>query len=442
MSDLAVLGAEPDDAPRPITRTHVAAAVLGNGLEFYDFTTYAFFAVQIGRAFFPGHSAFLSLMLSLGTFGAGFILRPIGAVVIGRWADRHGRRPAMLVSFALMGLAILGLALTPGYAAIGPAASVMVVAWRVVQGFALGGEVGPTTAFLVEAAPPDKRGRFGAWQSASQNLASIVGGMVGIVIAGLAGAAFLEAWGWRIAFLLGALVLPFGLVIRRALPETLHHPETDPAHGLERSAGLRGQAGVLALGLGLIASSTVSTYVMNFMTTYAITTLGLPPDVSLRATLANGCFGVLGVLLGGWLTDRFGRRPLLILPRLAFLALTLPAFSFMVAHRDATTLVAATATLALVGAFTGAATLVSITESLHKEVRGQGLGIVYATAVAVFGGTTQPIIAWLTHATGNPLAPAWYMMAFTTIGVLAALGMKESGHAHRRTAAVTVAGHA
>ncbi|MEO8812588.1 MAG: MFS transporter, partial [Caulobacteraceae bacterium] len=226
MSDLGVLGGIPDEAAQPpITRRQVTAAVIGNGLEFYDFTTYAFFAVQIGHNFFPGRTPFISLMLSLGTFGAGFFLRPIGAILIGRYADKHGRRPAMLFSFALMGAAILGLALTPSYAAIGPLAPVLVVIWRLCQGFALGGEVGPTTAFLVEAAPPEKRGFYGAWQSVSQNLASVVGGLVGVSLAGVAGAAALETWGWRVAFLLGALVLPFGLILRRNLPETLHRGE-------------------------------------------------------------------------------------------------------------------------------------------------------------------------------------------------------------------------
>ncbi len=147
-----------------VRKRHVAAAVAGNALEFYDFTTYAFYAAQIGRAFFPSHSPLVSLMLSLATFGAGFITRPLGAIAIGRYADRAGRRPAMLLSFILMGLALLVLGLCPSYALIGPWASATVVAARLVQGFALGGEVGPTTSFLLEAAPPHRRGLYTAFQ--------------------------------------------------------------------------------------------------------------------------------------------------------------------------------------------------------------------------------------------------------------------------------------
>ena len=201
------------DRVEPIRTRHVAAAVVGNALEFYDFTIYAFFAVQIGNAFFPNHTAFVKLMLSLATFGAGFVLRPIGAILIGRFADRRGRRPAMLFSFGLMGFSILGVALTPSYAMIGPVAPLRVLLCRLCQGFALGGEVGPTTAYLVEASPPSRRGFFGAWQGGSQNLANIAGGLVGVTLAGVAGAASLELWGWRAAFLLGAAVLPFGLLL-------------------------------------------------------------------------------------------------------------------------------------------------------------------------------------------------------------------------------------
>ena len=429
MTDMALpIAAAPDDpAQSGISTRQVAAAVMGNALEFYDFTTYAYFAVQIGHNFFPGHSPFISLLLSLATFGAGFILRPIGAVLIGRYADRKGRRPAMLFSFTLMGVAILGLALTPSYAMIGPLAPVLALTWRLCQGFALGGEVGPTTAFLVEAAPPAKRGLYGAWQGSSQNLASVAGGLVGVTLAAVAGAASLEVWGWRLAFLLGALVLPFGLVLRRNLPETLHRPEARSAAHADQPT-LRAHARILLLGLALIAAATVSTYVFTFMTTYAVTTLHMAAGVSLGATVMNGAFGVIGGLIGGVLSDRWGRRRLMIWPRLAFLIFTWPAFFLMVRNHDALTLLSATALLSFTSALTTAAVFVAIIESLRKEIRGMGMGAVYATAVAVFGGTTQPIVALLIHVTGDPLSPAWYVMAFTVVGLIASLMMKETAH--------------
>jgi len=413
----------------PVLKRHVTAAVVGNALEFYDFTTYAYFAVQIGDNFFPGHSPFIRLILSLLTFGVGFLLRPIGAVVIGRYADRAGRKPAMLFSLTLMGVSIVGLALTPSYAMIGWAAPVLALIWRLAQGFALGGEVGPTTAFMVEAAPPAKRGLYGAWQSVSQNIAAIAGGLVGVTLAHLAGAAALESWGWRVAFLLGAVVLPFGFWLRRTLPETLH--SAAPIHGVHpRHAGLSGHIPIVVIGLCLIAAQTISTYVFNYMTTYAITTLHMPAEDSLGASVANGTFGVIGGLVGGVLSDRLGRRTMLIWPRIAFLLATWPAFALMVHNHDTVTLLGATAVMSGLSALTSASILVGITESFHKDVRGTGMGTVYATAVAVFGGTTQPIIASLIHVTGNPLAPAFYMMGATVVGLVASLLFKESAHRH------------
>jgi len=428
MSDIALPLAitEADEYP-PITARQVTAAVAGNALEFYDFTVYATFASQIAHTFFPGRTPFLSLILTLATFGVGFLLRPIGAVVIGRWADRHGRRPAMMFSFALMGVSILGLALTPSYRSIGVAAPLLVLFWRLCQGFALGGEVGPTTAFLVEAAPPARRGFYGAWQGGSQNLANLVGGLVGVILAATAGAAALDLWGWRVAFLLGTLVLPFGLILRRSLPETLHRPEARSSVHPD-AATLRASAPVLLRGMALIAASTVSTYVFGYITTYALKTLHMAAGVSLAATAVSGTCGLVGGLIGGVLSDRFGRRPLMIWPRIVFLLATWPAFYLVVRHHDAVTLLGATAVITFTSALSTAAVFVSITESLRKEVRVLGMGAVYATAVAVFGGSTQPIIASLIHFTGDPLSPAWYMMVFTAIGLVASIMTPETAH--------------
>jgi len=204
---------------------HVAAAVVGNALEFYDFTTFALFATQVGRAFFPSHDPFVSLMASLATFWLGFVGRPIGAVVLGRIADRVGRKPALLLSFSLMGVGLIGLSLIPPYAKIGILAPVLAVSCRLLQGFALGGEVGPTMAYLIEAAPPGKRGLYGSWQSASQSIASLTGAFVGVALSDLLTTQQFDDWGWRAAFLIGALVLPFGLIVRSTLPETLHQAE-------------------------------------------------------------------------------------------------------------------------------------------------------------------------------------------------------------------------
>jgi MFS family permease len=204
-----------------LSKKVVVAAVLGNALEFYDFAAYAFFAVYIGQAFFPASTPFASLLLSLGAFGVGFVFRPLGGVLIGAFADSAGRRPAMLLTIVLITTGTVGLALTPSYSSIGLAAPVIVVLCRLVQGLAIGGEVGPASAFLIEIAPNDRRGLYGSWQLASQGLAALAAGTIGLVLSLLLDKADLAAWGWRVPFLLSLMLVPVGLYLRRMMPETL-----------------------------------------------------------------------------------------------------------------------------------------------------------------------------------------------------------------------------
>jgi MFS transporter, MHS family, citrate/tricarballylate:H+ symporter len=423
MTDVTVEGLQAGAAP--VERRHVVAAVVGNALEFYDFVTYTFFAVQIGHAFFPGGSAFAQQMAALITFGVGFTTRPIGALVIGRYGDRVGRRPAMMLSFGLMGLAILGLALTPTYAMIGPAAPILVVAWRLIQGFALGGEVGPTTAYLIEAAPPNQRGFFGALQYASQGFSSLISGLVGVAIAMSLGDAALNAWGWRIAFLIGALVLPYGFWLRRTLPETRHQPEIGNAAPPAR-ADLKSHWRIIALGLAITANGTISTYIFNNMTSYAQTTLHMAPGASLAASIVVGVSLLVFGVLSGLGADRFGRKPIILWPRVLLMLAVVPGFALIATHRDHTTLLVVTGVLSSLSALSGATAVTAITESLHKDVRSLVFAGIYSTAVAVFGGSTQPFITWLVHVTGDPVAPAWVLVGACVVGVGATLMLAES----------------
>ena len=411
---------------------NVAAAVVGNWLEFYDFIVYTFFTLQIGDAFFPTHSNFGRLMLSLFTFGVGFAARPIGAVVIGRFADKAGRRPAMMLSFSLMGAALLGFVCVPGYRQIGVWAPILAVACRLVQGFALGGEVGPTTAYLIEAAPLSRRGLYGAWQSASQSLASISGGGIGLLISALLGLTAAHEWGWRLALAVGVLVLPFGLVIRSHLPETLGHAEpklashSEIAHDAHPMHIFASHWRVVLCGLGLIAAGTVSTYVFSFMTTYAQATLHMGLQTGLLVAVTNGVAGFLASLAGGALSDRFGRRALLIWPRVLFIAAIIPTFMLVVRIHEPVSLLGLMAALSIIGNLSGVPAIIIVTESLRKDVRGVGLATIYATAVAVFGGTTQPIVAWLDQVTGNPLAIAWYLVGASLVGLTASILIRET----------------
>jgi MFS family permease len=409
-----------------VTRRHVVAAVAGNALEFYDFTAYTFFAIQIGHAFFPSKSEFVSLMLSLGTFGAGFIGRPVGAIVIGALADRRGRRPAMVLSFALMGVGILALALTPAFATIGIAAPLIVIATRLVQGFALGGQVGSATAYLFEAAKPETRGVYATLQYASQGLAALLGGSVGLVLANVMSADDLGAFGWRIAFLLGAAVLPFGFVLQRNLPETLHAPEAAPGEGL------REHLRVIVLGLFALGSSTIAVYTLYYLPTYAQSVLHMRAGIASASGMVFGACNLIFALLSGWLSDRLGRKPVTIWPRVALSLIVVPLFLWLGAHPDGAALLTVSAVVAALATLSSGANLVAIAESLPAHLRSGVLGTVYAFAIAGFGGSAQVIEAGLVHATGSALAPAWYLTGATAVGVVAMLLMPETAPVKQR----------
>jgi MFS family permease len=414
--------------PARISRAGVAGAIAGNVLEFYDFVTYTFFAVAIGEQFFPSKDPFVSLMLSVATFGVGFVTRPIGGLVIGAYADRAGRKPAMMLTVALMAAGMLLVALTPPYATIGLVAPVLVVLARLVQGFALGGEVGPATAFLLEAAPADRRGFYGSWQIASQGLAAVIAGGVGLALTvGLPKEA-MDAWGWRVPFLVGMLIVPVAIYMRVQLPETLdlEAPTTHDSIGAVFASLLTEHLRPVLLALALISSGTVATYIMTYMTTYATTTLKLGPSVSIAATLVFGLFTFVFALVGGRLSDRFGRKPLLIVPRVLFALVAYPAYYLVNAYKSGLVLLTVTAALALLGSLGAGVSLAIIPESLPGSVRSAGLAAAYAVAVTLFGGTAQIVVTWLIHATGDPLSPAWYLIVSSLVGLAAVLMMTET----------------
>ncbi len=374
----------------------VIAVAAGNALEFYDFLTFSFFAVQIGHAFFPaGHA----LLLTLATFGVGFLTRPLGGLVIGGLGDRVGRKPAMILSFSLMGASIVALALIPPYAAIGVAAPILLVVCRLVQGFALGGEVGPSTAFLIEAAPAARRGFYVSLQYMTQDLAVLAAGVMGFVLSNLMSAAALDAWGWRLAFLLGAAIAPVGLIV-----------------------------------LGLIMMGAVGIYIygLDYVTTYAQDSLRMTARQAFGATVAIGLGATVADPLAGLLTDRLGRKPVMLAATGLMLVAIVPAFLAMIRLHSVAVVLAVSAVLAVFQALIAVPALVILTESLPKAGRSRGLGLIYAVALAAFGGATQFTVKALTDATANPLAPAWYMTAALALGAAAMVQIRETGRGRGR----------
>lgn len=414
------------DAMPVMKRRHVAAATIGNALEFYDFLTYAYFSIQIGHAFFPAHSAYASLMLSLATFGAGFVTRPIGAVVIGAYADRVGRRPAMMLCFVLIGLSIVAMALIPPYAVIGIAAPILAVIARMVQGFSLGGEIGSNTAYLLEIAPKERRGLVVSWQGASQLIAWVAGGSVGALLTALLPPALLDAYGWRIAFLLGAAAVPFGLWLRTNLPETLHAEANATKSEVSRLHLARAHWRVLLLGLVVIGSLTINTYVFAYMVTYAQATLHISAQAGFLGETIGNALGIPAILLGGWLSDLYGRWRVNVIGNLISVISILPVFWWMTVTRSDFAFIAG---LSILGVTTGlmvGSFYAGLAESLPATIRVGGFGTVYSVAIAAFGGTTQLVVTWLIHLTGNPLAPAWYVIGSGAIGQVALMCMAES----------------
>ncbi|MGH6888749.1 MAG: MFS transporter [Rhizomicrobium sp.] len=418
--------------PQTLKRRHVAAATLGNALEFYDFLTYSFFAIQIGHAFFPGHSAYGSLMLSLAAFGAGFAARPVGAVVIGAYGDRVGRKPAMLLSFLLIGISILMMALIPPYSAIGIAAPVLAIFARLVQGFSLGGEIGSNTSFLLEAAAPDRRGITVSWQGASQCAALLVASLVGVALTSFMPASLLDSWGWRIAFLLGATTVPFGLWLRSHLPETLHAPEISSpvsarnAYSATRLQLARQHWRIMLLGLLVLGAGTVGNYINIYAVTYAQDTLHFSARVGFIAETANTLIAIPAVLLGGWLSDRYGRWPVNVGNNFLLLVLCWPLFAWMVGAHSESALVLGMTVLGVFVNLNFGSFCATLGESLPKSIRVTSFATVYSLAIAALGGSTQFVVTWLIHMSGSAMAPAWYMLAATFVGQIAYMLIPES----------------
>ena len=411
-----VTGARPT-----ITAGQVLGVSLGNALEFYDFLVFSFFAVQIGQCFFPATDPHSSLLLALATFGAGFLTRPLGAVVIGGLGDRIGRRPMMLLTFTLIGLSTLGVAVTPSFAAIGVAAPILIIACRLVQGFALGGEVGTSTAFLAEASPEARRGTYISMQYAGQGASTLLAGVIGVALAASMDDAALASWGWRIAMGIGVLIVPIGLMLRGGLPETLH-----PDVAASTPPPVASYATVAIFAFLTMLAATITTYVLNYMTTFAKATLGMPSGVALGATVAVGLGNLIGSLLGGVLSDRHGRRPWMIWPMAICAIGVMPGFWLLITYPTAAMLYSVSFLLRVVLSVAVTSALIAVTESLPTRVRSGALSVIYALAVSIFGGSTQFIIAWLTGVTGSPLAPAWYMFGAALLGVVAMAVAKET----------------
>jgi len=412
-------------APKPF---QIAAAVIGNALEWYDFIVFGFFAVIISKLFFPADSQYASLLLTTATFGVGFFMRPVGGIVLGIYSDRKGRKAALLMVIALMTVAIALIAFAPTYAAIGVGAPLLIVLARLLQGFSAGGEFASATSFLIESAPPHRRGYYGSWQMVGQGLAVLLGAILGTVLTHNLAPDSLDAWGWRIPFLFGLIIGPLGLYLRRNLDETDAFLQSS-----QNSASRHTAASVLAsrikeilICLGLVVSGTISFYViLIYIPTFARTQLHLSLDQAFLAqSIGLACECVL-IPIFGLLSDYVGRKPILIVALILDLAVTYPLFAWVSADPSFSSLLTMQIILcSLFGMFNGPIST-ALAEQFPTSVRSTGLAIGYNVAVMLFGGFAQFFVTWLIQATGTPIAPAFYLMFGAAVGLLTALFLTE-----------------
>jgi MFS transporter, MHS family, citrate/tricarballylate:H+ symporter len=407
--------------PHPIRG--VFAVCLGNALAFYDLLIFSILSIQISHAIFPPGNPTAALIQTLGVFGAGFLTRPLGALIIGRYADKQGRKPALLIAFSLVGIAVIGQALVPPYAAIGVWAPILMLFFRLLLGFGIGGEVGPATAYLAEAAPDHRRGLFVSMQFCTQDAAVFSAGVVGFLLAHFLSDQQLTDWGWRVALLIGALIIPFGLYARAHLHETLRATPSAPMGGAGASLW---PIGLIALGLIIMGSSSVANYGNLYISTYGQTVLGIKADLAFLAPIAAGLFGMPANVLSGLAADRFGRRPVMLLGWGVLIVSTPLAYEALQMRPTAAMLLIVAGWLGAWIAFGAVAALTAVTESLPMATRSTSLSLLYALGIALFGGSTQVIISWLVATTGNPLSPAWYITGVLCAGLAAMLGLRES----------------
>jgi MHS family citrate/tricarballylate:H+ symporter-like MFS transporter len=393
----------------------------GNFLEMFDFFLFGFYATNISHAFFPADSEFASLMLTFGTFGAGFLMRPLGAIVLGAYVDRVGRRRGLIATLSIMAVGTMLIAFVPGYAAIGLAAPLLVLLGRLAQGFSAGVELGGVSVYLSELSTPGHKGFYVSWQSASQQVAISVAAAVGYALNVWMAPAAVAAWGWRIPFFIGCLIVPFVFLIRRSLQETdeflarTHRPDT---REIFRSMIEHWQ--IVVAGTLLVVMTTVSFYLITVYTpTFGRTVLHLSAADSLMVTFCVGLSNLFWLPVMGSLSDRIGRRPILLTFTILTVLTAYPTIAWLVTSPTFAKMLIVELWLSfLYGSYNGAM-VVSLIEVMPIDVRTAGFSLAYSLATALFGGFTPAISTWLIEVTGDKAAPGFWMSLAAGCGLAA-----------------------
>jgi metabolite-proton symporter len=400
----------------------------GNFLEMYDFIVFGYYAAPIGRTFFPGHNPYASLMLSLMTFAAGFLMRPVGAVVLGAYIDRYGRRAGLLLTLGLMSVGTITIACLPGYATLGLLAPLLILLSRLLQGFSAGVELGGVSVYLAEIATPGHKGFYVSWQSASQQVAVMVSALLGVVLSSLLSAPTIDLWGWRIPFLVGCLIIPVLFLLRRSLAETeafqarKHHPTIQ-----QIIRTLATNWAIVLVGMMLVAMTTVSFYLITAYTpTFGQSELHLTSLASLIVTLCVGLSNFFWLPVMGSASDRFGRKPLLIIFTVLALLTAYPVMLWLTAEPSFLRLLLVLLWLSFIYASYNGAMVVALTEIMPLDVRTSGFSLAYSLATALLGGFTPALCTYLIHLTGNRAMPGLWMSFAAVLGLIAAFLIPRS----------------
>jgi MHS family proline/betaine transporter-like MFS transporter len=402
----------------------VVAVSIGNALEWYDISSYGYFAVYVSRAFFPNSDPAISLLLTFGTFGLAFLVRPIGGVVLGAYADRHGRKASLMISIVLMTIGTLLIAIMPTYETIGILAPIAVLAARLVQGFSAGGEFGSSTAFLVEHMP-HRRGFIASWQFASQGLGQVLSSAFGVGLTSWMTATDMNSWGWRIPFLFGILVGPAGIYIRNHLEDATPPPAAK--HESVVGKVFLEQKLRVVLAIGALAVSTAVNYLIVYMPTYVVKTLNLPPAVGFTATLAAAIAVTILTPIAGTVSDRIGRTTHMIGVGLLMLVSIFPAFLLLTRTPVPAVIIIAVVYLAALKAIYFGPLAALMSELFPPATRATGLGLSYNIGVTMFGGMGLAIMTWLGgFALIGDLAPGYYLTVVCVLSLWALMTIRRT----------------
>ena len=408
-------------APRNSKTRNVIRVSSGNFLEMYDFMVYAYYASYIAREIFPSSSEFASIMLTLGTFGAGYLMRPLGAIVLGAYVDKHGRRKGLILSLLLMAVGTLVIACTPAYRIIGVVAPIVVVLGRLLQGFSAGVELGSVSVYLAEIAPPGLRGLYCAWQSGSQQIAVIAASLLGVTLGAMLSPARMASWGWRVPFWIGCAVVPLLFWLRRSLAETDVFLARKQRPGFAQILStLAANWKIVFVGMLLSTMTTVCFYLITAYTpTFGRMVLGLSDRASLVVTLCIGLSNFCWLPVGGYASDRLGRRALLIFFTVLTLITAYPAMSWLVTQPSFGRLLIVELWFSFIfGGYNGAM-VPFLAEIMPLEVRATGFSLAFSLATAIFGGFTPAICTYLIYITGNHAMPALWLSVAALCGLVA-----------------------